>query len=406
HGRHHWLAKRGSSSSVVAFVPRNERTLAEKTLAELPPDVPRVVIPVHDGPVGMLAALAHVFPLVLGCGKARHIDPGRPGVPAFGRRIYRLNAFGRNAPPHRALPDPEQAAIERKASKPRVRLEQDGEYRFWRSAYKRSLERVNAGRYAAVVFDYDGTICSADERISGCGPRVLDLLSWILKSGVDVGIATGRGKSVGEVLRSGLPKPLWSQVTVGYYNGGQVGTLADLTTPDGVASVDKSFAFALKALKSCRRLGQIAAIEPRKTQITITAESSRNGAECRRLLQHCVQSKLGGRAKLVCSTHSFDVLPLEVTKLRVVNQLEEGEGDTLVVGDMGRWPGNDYELLSHPFALSVDQVSPDPTSGWNFAPPGVSGVDAVLSYFSGATIDKSGRLRVKVRKGKPRGTQG
>lgn len=405
HGRHHWLAKRGSSSSVVAFVPRNERTLAEKTLAELPPDVPRVVIPVHDGPVGMLAALAHVYPLVLGCGKARHIDPGRPGVPAFGRRIYRLNAFGRNTPPHRALPTPAEAAIERKSSKPRVRLEQNREYRFWSNAYRRSLDQINNGRYASIVFDYDGTLCSAEERLTGCRKPITDLLSWLLESGITVGIATGRGKSVGKALRGGLPKSQWNQVIVGYYNGGQIGTLANTAIPDGSASVDESFSLALKAIKRCKRLGKIAEIEPRKKQITVTVPSAHHRAECERLLLHCVNLTLAGRAKLVCSTHSFDVLPTDVTKLDVIRRVADPSGDTLAIGDMGLWPGNDHELLTHPYSLSVDQSSPDPSSGWNLAPPGVSGVDATLSYFSRAKLDAAGRLRVTVGKSPARSMQ-
>lgn len=64
HGRHHWFAKNGDSSSVLAFVSPDEQALAQKTLAEIPQDIPRLVVDVPEGPKGMLASLAHVFPIV------------------------------------------------------------------------------------------------------------------------------------------------------------------------------------------------------------------------------------------------------------------------------------------------------------------------------------------------------
>ena len=33
---------------------------------------------------------------------------------------------------------------------------------------------------------------------------------------------------------------------------------------------------------------------------------------------------------------------------------------SLCIGDRGQWPGNDFELLSTPFSLSVDEISNDP----------------------------------------------
>ncbi len=74
---------------------------------------------------------------------------------------------------------------------------------------------------------------------------------------------------------------------------------------------------------------------------------------------------------------------------------------TLCIGDKGKWPGNDFFLLSEKYSLSVDTVSPDFDSCWNLAPIGHRGVQAVLDYFNaieiedGAFLFKSKRLGVK-----------
>jgi hypothetical protein len=57
----------------------------------------------------------------------------------------------------------------------------------------------------------------------------------------------------------------------------------------------------------------------------------------------------------------------------------------LIIGDLGRWPGNDAGLLGNPFALSVDEVSGDPYTCWNLARPGHRGVQAALDYLRALT---------------------
>src|SRR6202158_2778228 len=95
HGRHHWLAK-NPDSAVVALASNEETLLAERTLELLPRDIPSMLIASpassYASWVGLQAA---VFDLVAKFGDDRKIDPGRPGVPEFGRRIYHLNVFRR-----------------------------------------------------------------------------------------------------------------------------------------------------------------------------------------------------------------------------------------------------------------------------------------------------------------------
>ena len=88
---------------------------------------------------------------------------------------------------------------------------------------------------------------------------------------------------------------------------------------------------------------------------------------------------------LVRSTHSFDILAPSVSKLNVVRKIAEVLGVTdsptvLRIGDLGRWPGNDHELLADEYGLSVDQASCHPAQCWNFAPAGHRGTQATLDY--------------------------
>ena len=83
------------------------------------------------------------------------------------------------------------------------------------------------------------------------------------------------------------------------------------------------------------------------------------------------------------STHSVDLLSEEVSKLDLVEYIKknlQAPFEILCVGDMGKWPGNDYELLSHPYSLSVDMVSTDTESCWNLLPTTKHGESATCEY--------------------------
>ena len=81
HGRHHWLARHGGASGVLAFVTPSDRKLADKTLRLLPEEVAVLRVDLaEDGVKGGLASLALALHLAGMAGEARGIDPGRPKV--------------------------------------------------------------------------------------------------------------------------------------------------------------------------------------------------------------------------------------------------------------------------------------------------------------------------------------
>jgi hypothetical protein len=399
HGRHHWLAKRGPETGVVALVAGEDLKLADPLLALIPKTVPVVrLTAAGTGPVANLSALVQAFALVGSAGKARRIDPGNPGVPPFGREIYHLRAFGSPRTSPDGLGVAEVAAIERKSGVTVAGLHARGTLAGWRSAYSDFRARLTTARYRGVVLDYDGTLCSEADRFLPLSAPIARQLNRLLRAGAVIGMATGRGQSVKKVLREAVRKRFWDRVVVGYYNGGDVAALDNDARPDGADRVDPALASVADALRDSVERPALAKLTFRIPQITIEPDLNINGEDVWGLVQRLIYTACAPGVAAVRSSHSIDVLAPGVTKLAVIARVgafltDHPNASILCIGDRGRWPGNDYALLGSPFALSVDEVSPDPRSGWNLAAPGRRGVTAALDYLEGLE-ETSGGLRV------------
>lgn len=374
HGRHHWLAKRAARTAIVAFVHEDDRALAQRTLAQLPPDVPRLSIPLRgDTQRSMLEGLLGGYHLVAAVGRQRDIDPGRPGVPAFGSRLYSLRMPEPHAP---SLVD--AAARRKQCGRNGTKVDPA-----WRSAATAAAAAIAAARFSSIAIDYDGTLCSPRERFTSLREEIVSELVRLSRAGMQFGIATGRGKSVREALRKTLPERLWSQFRVGYYNGGFVAGLTE-DLPRSVLEPRKELAPVLRALKDAPRLDELATFEPRNPQITVECRR-RADAECVwEFVQRCVVEAAAPGVTLVRSSHAIDVLAPAVTKLAVVQALP---GPVLRIGDRGRFPGNDFALLDDPLGLSVDEVSSSATHCWNLLSAGRRGVVGALEYLRAIRSD-------------------
>jgi hypothetical protein len=181
---------------------------------------------------------------------------------------------------------------------------------------------------------------------------------------------------------------------VGYYNGAEIGTLADSHIPDGTASVCDELKPLAAALRAMSELADLAEQTDRRHQITLQARRPTTESRLWDLAQQTVL--LTGRRDVTItrSSHSIDIVTAGVTKLNVLNHLRKEVRDMpiLTIGDRGRWPGNDYELLQEPFSLSVDELSVDPNTCWNLAPRGQRGISATLCYLR-ALRGANGTLR-------------
>ena len=85
------LGKNLENVGVIALINPECETLAKKTLNLIPKGIPIAELEtIHLGPIGSLSLLIQVMYAIKIFGDFREIDPGRPGVATFGRKIYHL----------------------------------------------------------------------------------------------------------------------------------------------------------------------------------------------------------------------------------------------------------------------------------------------------------------------------
>ena len=396
HGRHHWLAKRSETSAVLAFITDADRALAERTLDLIPADIPQARISFDGGPSATaLASLIAALRITGWAGLSRGIDPGRPGVPEFGRKLYHLPLpRSRRVTVSRRLTPREVAAIARKAGVDPGHLAAAGKLDHWHEALAAFHHRLRSALFAGIVLDYDGTVVDIRHRFEPAEPRMAAELARLAEAGAHIAVATGRGKSVRRDLQSRLPRALWPLVLVGYYNGAEVAMLDDDSAPDGSGNVCAALRSLSEALRRHAELSEGVRQEDRPFQITLEANRVMPESRLWDLVHHVIIQTGAGDIGVTRSSHSVDIVAAGVSKLNVVRRLRETVGDApiLVIGDRGRWPGNDHELLSEPFALGVDEVSVDPATCWHFGEPGQRGPRVTLDYLS-ALETHDGRVR-------------
>ena len=184
---------------------------------------------------------------------------------------------------------------------------------------------------------------------------------------------------------------------VGYYNGAEVALLDDDSTPDGSENVCAALRSLSEALRRHPELSGCVCQEDRPSQITLRATRVMPGSRLWDLVHNVVLLTGAGDVGVTQSGHSVDIVATGVSKLNVVRRLRETVGDApiLAIGDRGRWPGNDHELLGEPFALGVDEISVDPTTCWHLGEPGQRGPAVTLDYLSALEVH-DGRVKFAV----------
>jgi len=395
HGRHLWLSRRGEESLILALVTPETASIAKRTLRLIPEGIPVLRFETSTGgPSGCINLLTAVLHWTGALGELQSFDPGRPHVPTFGRRLYHVRPPNGGAA---AVATPVQRKLRRIASDDDVARNL---YDNALAAYERKLSQTEFG---AVAVDYDGTLCSTRDRFNPLPAEMADACARLLRMGLLLGIATGRGKSVREALRKALPSKLWNRVLVGYYNGSDVAPLTSDDAPDKNRPLDEAIASLHRHLEADPLIKAFAQVEVRPSQITVSPRLEAPAADLHTYLLEILDRR-SSPVRLVRSGHSIDLLAPGVSKMRVVKQMDREikPRSILCIGDRGAWPGNDAELLSHDISLSVDHVSSSFSSCWNLAPPGLLGPRATLQYLSALT-ESDGAVRLSLDRftGKP-----
>jgi hypothetical protein len=396
HGRHHWLAKRGETSAVLAFITDGDRTLAERTLSLIPSTIPKAQLNFSgDGIAPALTSLVAALRVAGWAGAARGIDPGRPKVPEFGRRLYNLH-FRRPVSTEavRGLTARDAAAITRKAGITPARLAALGDLDRWRHALEHFRTSLRDTAFAGIVLDYDGTVVDTRNRFIPPTETMSKQLARIARAGPYIAIATGRGASVRRDLQARIPRALWPRILIGYYNGAEIAPLDDDGAPDGSDKICATLAPLADALRLQPELVQVAHQTDRRYQITLEPARVMPEGRLWDLAQQVILMSGEADIAVTRSSHSIDIVAGGVSKLNVLLRLRDQIGSTpvLAIGDRGRWPGNDYDLLREPYSLGVDEISVDPATCWNLGQPGQRGPNVTLDYLSGLQT-RDGLLR-------------
>ncbi len=397
HGRHNWLDKKKGQSAIVALVTPEEEGLAYKTLSLLPAHIPKLTLSTkHRLSLSTIDLLIKSFYLAEKVGAKVGIDPGRPGVPEYGVKLYNLrylSLLDNNKQDYKEI-----NAILRKSCKKSFRELKSEEITYWYERLKSFKVRINSARFGALILDYDGTICTSQERMVMPSSKVVETLNNFAARGFIIGIVTGRGKSVREALVQCIEKKNLKQFIIGYYNGAIIAPLRDDKQPNIVAKTKKSLQLIFDTIniKSQSVVNVKPELSLRPLQLTI--EKSKNGdwkQEKVMSLERISNLQLKD-IQVLESGHSIDVIVKpNVSKTNIINHCIEAcrslniLEDFVCIGDKGRYPGNDYELLKSPFALSVDEVSSDPDTCWNISGVGRRGVDTFLDYLNSVEFKKT-----------------
>lgn len=393
HGRHQWFDKKGDDSCVVALMTNQNADLCNKTISLLPEDLPIVYIQsAIEGSLATIELLIKSFYFIEKVGKVRGIDPGKPGVPDYGHKLYHLN-FAKliESNNHCALKN--MAVLKKCGSKTQNAVDKVL-YTFYEDAFDNYLIRLSNESFSAIAFDYDGTLCKRKDRYNQeLDSSVKKALEKILDNGIRIMIATGRGGSVKEVFKP-LSDKYPSLITIGYYNGMIVKKCGE----DAESDITEELPADLKIL--CDELlryegydiggedNNRVKIKTRKNQISIISEIYFE--EMYELCCEIVKRKQLLDVNIWKSTHSMDIVCKRVSKCNILNDDE----NILCIGDCGNVVGNDFELLSTPFSLSVDKVSRSIDSCWYLCPDNIKGVEATLFYLRHIKYSK-GTFKIK-----------
>ena len=151
----------------------------------------------------------------------------------------------------------------------------------------------------------------------------------------------------------------------------------------------------LEFIKKQSIIPQDTKITLRPSQITLEYLGI-NAANMVKSIESIDAAKLEG-VKIVESDHSIDLLSSSSSKLNLFMTMQKKAAPgykILCIGDKGKWPGNDYEILNTEYSLSVDEVSQDLLSCWNFLTLSAAGEEGLKEYAKMFTISR-GFLQMK-----------
>lgn len=395
HGRHLWLADRPQDCAILALIEPSLAALWRGMRSKFPENIPTLTMSLAGAaPADLIAGLVAQMHLVSAIGRQLGKDPGRPLVPPYGREIHYTDL--RDAIP---LPeDPPDCVEQSKYDVLGARWPSQRDHGSMRRAARAFRDAIAAQRFRSVVFDYDGTLCSSQRRDEPPPQAIIDHLVRLVRAGVLVGIASGRGGSIQSCLKESLPEDVLGKVQLGLYNGGWLAS-AD-TAPCPLDPSSEFLSHVTRIVVRLKALG-VPILEHRTTHPFQVSVRFREGIATETMwfvIADALRQAGLDLSTMVRSKHSVDILAPGISKSRLIAHIIQGSKvdpyQILTMGDQGAWPGNDSALLEHRFSVSVDMPSRRLDRGWKLAPAEKRDVDATLWYLERMTATVSGSFRL------------
>lgn len=390
HGRHSWLHHRTETTFLFGLFGHDSGEMWETLSGLVPAGTRRASMDLKDcGRMMNACGIIQSFAIVEAIGLVTGIDPGKPGIGKFGRELYSSEGLGAASKRLGPATRQKRAAI----------LEHDDEDAATHSCFamdKNWLESLGSIRIGALVLDYDGTLISDEERFGVPRAEIIEELLRLSDVGMGISFATGRGGSVGTALREAFPEHLHARICIGYYNGAYMQPLSvdiDSNPPAIDAALADAFAW-MKSRPELFKQGSTGRFS--KVQISVGLDEIANIVEFQSALQEC-PAIAKGLVKHALSGHSIDFTPRATSKNDVVRLVEASvpEGAAVVcVGDSGRLGGNDNDMLSQPYGVSVGSVCGKMTGCRSLFGNALQGPEALLKLLRSIRLDSENNLMI------------
>jgi HAD superfamily hydrolase (TIGR01484 family) len=395
HGRHLWLAQRPQDCAILALVEPSLDKLWDGMRSKFPVGIPTLTMSLSGAdPVHLIAGLVAQMYLVASVGRQLGADPGRPEVPTYGREIHYANLREVIPLPMPAGPAEEQSKYEvLGAHWPSQR-----DHGTMRRAARAFAETIRKQRFKAVVFDYDGTLCSSQSKDCPPPSSVVDHLVRLARAGIVVGIASGRGGSIQACLRDVMPNDVLSKIRLGLYNGGWIAAADVPPTPAAETSEFLSHVTRIVVRLKSQGVPILAHRTTHPFQVSVRFREGLATDGMWFVIADALRQAGLDLSTMVRSKHSVDILAKGVSKSALVADIIQKDKvdpyEILTMGDQGAWPGNDAELLEHRYSLSVDMPSRRLDRAWKLAPAEKRDVDATLWYLQRMVLEEGGVFRL------------
>lgn len=327
HGRFIWLQHHKEDTLVVVINTKTSTSFSNKFIKTLPEFCSKYHINApEEGLWGAIYCLTITILLFGDLAESSGIDPGKPEVPEWGKKLHGLKVR-------------KTTKIEKSRIYPALYLD-----------------------FNSIVIDIDGTLVDTDARFNPISKEISNELNRLLELGLRLGFATGRGGSAIDILRGAIAEKFWTNTFVGIYNGTCIVNLAqDIQLNGGYRlALYKDLIDLVNELT----INYKVEIVPRETQISIRGLKP----SVNQWIKSEISSRLGQRSsyyKFLSSAHSLDIVPWWATKLSVIQMMDLSLIENILcIGDQGQLGGNDEELLLWEPSISVGIEQPVSNKCW------------------------------------------